>query len=758
MTNTNNKNGRSKLAKLGRWLILITRAILFPLYKIPFVIIIILLGYYALAINDQGQDMMASFTAQPIWKNNYLMLFELFLLCWAISIWNVSRALLSAANLQKLVESEIKDTDITNANINHKNLLLAAKANNWVVASIDPEFKKVMTFMIKWTPRWLAMLPYIIFIYAYQQQSKAFNSSHWINIVAIIIIAFFHMLYMAYRKKLWYKFFKKPAFNATYNNADMYSLKEEKNFLLALKKSGIVINSILTVLMTVIMFLYALSAANDIPGAAGKPGLIILTGFTVYTLVGLILNLFINRFRIPVFILLVVFALTFASKYNNNHSVQILETAADKMMLNNRNKLTDFVYFDYWLTKKINNNILNPLKKQTIFIVAAEGGGIRNCYWTYKVLSELQKLDSNFYDRTFAVTGVSGGSIGLGFYYNYLYFSNSLQKGWLPPVDSVKLDSICSADYLSRVTFGFMFPDLIQRFIPAPIERWDRSKLLANSFDDGFSNYFNAENEEKYLNNNYLKMWADTSIAYKYPVLLFNTIFNEEGIKAIYSPYRLSDTYYANAMDLLYETNRCVPMKEAMVSSARFPILTAPGLIWHDTLNKDTEKPTKAKLGHISDGGGFENTGIQSAEQTSMLVQQCIKKRGLSNLSVKIIYIGTGRDSIEVPDKMPGNKKKYKTAINKAYEIAWLNGGVNTIFGWINGAHNISVRLNPSLSVLQFGLKTQTDDNPHKLPLGWYLSDTSRKILAMQATYANACNQFKTSIDTFKSIRDRANK
>jgi hypothetical protein len=99
-------------------------------------------------------------------------------------------------------------------------------------------------------------------------------------------------------------------------------------------------------------------------------------------------------------------------------------------------------------------------------------------------------------------------------------------------------------------------------------------------------------------------------------------------------------------MDILYETNRPVPMKEAMVSSARFPILTAPGLLWYDTINKKGN-PVPVKLGHISDGGGYENTAIQTAAQTSLLLQSAIDSMKLRDkVKIKIIYIGTGTSSI----------------------------------------------------------------------------------------------------------------
>ena len=220
---------KAKGWKIIYWILLGVRAVLFPLFKIPFVIIIILLGYYALAINDQGQDLMAVFTAKSIWNDSYLQLFEIFLLCWAISIWNVARVLLTAANLKKLVETEIDEEELKKDRIYDQ---LAGK--NWVVASVDPGYRKALGFMIEWTPRVLAMCPYFIFIAAYQKQSRAFESTHKENIVVIIIIAILHMAYMIFRKRLWSKLSRKPM--ATIKEQD-YSIDEKKGLVKAVKHS-----------------------------------------------------------------------------------------------------------------------------------------------------------------------------------------------------------------------------------------------------------------------------------------------------------------------------------------------------------------------------------------------------------------------------------------------------------------------------------------------------------------------------------------
>jgi hypothetical protein len=729
------------------WTILVIRAILFPLAKIPFVLVIILLGFYALYINDQGQDLMATFTAKDILTSRYLFLFEVFLVFWAIAIWNVSRILLTAANLKKLVEKQIPEQRLQEEDIDGP-----VTANKWIVASIDPNYKRALEFMIKWTPRLLALSPYLIFIVAQYKQYGTYSISYYRNVYIIAIVAVLHFLYMTFRVQLWNKLG-----NRRISENDRYSLEEQRGFINILRRGRVLVNTVLTVIMTAVMFGYAFWAANLTPSIDGKPGLILLTGFTVYTLAGFIFNLIINRLKIPVFLLLIIFAILVSLKRNDNHTIQTLHSPKDRELLEARKKSTDSAYAEYWLRKKIADHTIDTTKDQTIFIVAAEGGGSRNCYWTYAVLNQLQKTNPTFYDHTFAVTGVSGGSIGLGFYYNYKYYlDNYLNKTDKEPGFSSKIDSICSSDYLSRVTYGFMFPDLVQRFIPFRIDSWDRSKFLANSFDDGFSCRLSDSNMH-FLSNNFLSMWSDTATAYRYPVLLFNSIFNEDGLKAVYSPYRLSDTYYTGVMDILAEMNRNVPMKEAMLSSARFPVLMAPGLIWRDSLYKD-DKGDSIRMGHLSDGGGFENTGIQTAQQTALLLKDAIKGvvRGASQkkLHVQIIYIGTGASNITRTNGIPGKVVLHTSSIGNTYEVAWLNGGLNTIFGWINGSHNMIVRLNPDLDVLKFGLKIKMDSTTHQLPLGWYLSDTSRNIILDQAVRSKE-QQFNKNLTIFGSYNQK---
>ena len=742
------------LNRLFYYCLLDVRSFFFLLAKIPFVLIIILIGFYAFFINDQGLDMMASFSFMKIFKDSYITYVVIFLFIWARTIWNVCRVLLGAANLKRLVEGEV-----------HPSTVLAEGQKlkpNMVIARIDPNYKRIIERLIKWVPRVLAVVPYLIFISAYIKENgwKHFvgesTLAHLYNIIIIGLVAAIHFFVIVYRRPIAGKIatmrkakknINQPAIGTEKN----YSWEEEKNLWQAIRNAKVASNSVITIFATIFIFSYAVYAASSLPGDDGKPGLIILSALSVYTLLGLFINLFINRYRVPVFLLLVLFAVFYASTRNENHNIQMLGSVADSTMISARKP--DSVYFGEWIDNKKMKWNNDSAKQHTIFLVAAEGGGIRNCYWTYVVLQKLQNLQPSFYDHTFAATGASGGSMGLGFYYNYIYH-NMKRSGendfLLKGNDSIRLDAICSADYLSGVTYGFLYPDLVQRFIPWPIESWDRSKYLANSFDAGFSGK-PANDSGHLLNRNYQEMWSGNN-RYDHPVILFNSTWAEAGSKAVFSPFSLSPAYYADAMDILSVTKRAVPMKEGMVSSARFPVLTSTGVIYYDSKHDKDNKPQK--LGHLFDGGGFENTGIQTAQQTAIMMKNTLANKGLSGkFNIAIIYIGFGPGSMAPESKIPANVK-YHDPIGSLYEFSSVIGGANTIFRWIYAAHGLAIQLDPDMNLLEFGLRSKFDSTKHRLPLGLYLSPTSKDTIRYEVRDKGMQKNIKHSIELFRRYFD----
>ncbi len=106
--------------------------------------------------------------------------------------------------------------------------------------------------------------------------------------------------------------------------------------------------------------------------------------------------------RMPIIALLVIWV-AFCSLFNDNHDVRVVarETAFARLTLRGA--------LEQW-TDRIRKT--DATGKHPLFIVTTEGGGIRAAYWTATVLGTIQDTDEAFAKHLFAISGVSGGSLG----------------------------------------------------------------------------------------------------------------------------------------------------------------------------------------------------------------------------------------------------------------------------------------------------------------------------------------------------------
>jgi len=708
-------------------IILAIRSFFFILGKLKFVLLLIAAGFVAFYVNDQGQDMIAAFDRMPFF-HPYQFFFLFFLFIWANTAWNVSRVLLNSANLTSLIQKPAPAATIT--------LGKKEAPPTYIAVTIDEEYARTVYSLYKWIPRFLIFTPYLIFIAAWVRENGSIwpSGSHDSPAALIaLLLSLVHFFLITYRLALLRKDEKHTAHIPI--EEIMGALREEKGFMASLRESRVRIIAGLTLLATVAVFIYALVAAFFTPVIEkGKPGLIILSALIVYTVVCFLVSLGGRRLRIPLFTLLFILAFVFAG-WNNNHRVEHLSTPNDRQLMQKRASITDTAYVDAWIQYKLQTGVLND--SSTIYLVAAEGGGIRNCYWTATVLKELQRRQPRFYSQTFAATGASGGDVGIGFYYGYLYqhrktFDAGGQRA--TELTRIGLDTICSADFLSRLSFGFLYNDFWQRFLPFPVESWDRGNYLAQSFDAAFSASLAGE-DTSVLSQNYLKTWSDSD-RFRYPVILFNSHYVEKGTKAVFAPFRLSQRYYFDALDVLSVTQHGVSFRECMLSTARFPFVTPPGLL---------EYQNEKAFGHLIDGGGFDNKAIQTAEQTATLLHDRLRLARLDKMNVQIIYIGYGTQPLVPGQDAEGEEKpvaSYQQPLGRDYELAPLIGGYNTIFRWIYSAHGLTTHLDPRLNVIDFGLRSERDSSKHRLPLGWYLSPYSRKLIQEELNAAHLQKAF----------------
>jgi hypothetical protein len=240
---------------------------------------------------------------------------------------------------------------------------------------------------------------------------------------------------------------------------------------------------------------------------------------------------------------------------------------------------------------------------EPVILAAAAGGGIRAAYWTATNLAELETVPG-FSRSLFAISGVSGGSVGAA---TYTALKESLgpdQAKKLP----AKIREALAQDFLSPVVAGFLFPDLAQRFLPFPIRAADRQRFLELSWEQAIGSVI--ETDENPFSQAFTALYAgDDGDAL--PSLLLNTTLVDSGRRAIVSNLDLHD--FTDTVDLLAPdlSTRDILLSAAAGASARFTYVSPAGtFFWSQQVpGGESEERTM----RVVDGGYFENSGAATA-------------------------------------------------------------------------------------------------------------------------------------------------
>jgi hypothetical protein len=111
-----------------------------------------------------------------------------------------------------------------------------------------------------------------------------------------------------------------------------------------------------------------------------------------------------------------------------------------------------------------------------IYIVAAEGGGIRAAYWAASALQALEATPG-FREHVFALSGVSGGSVGVAIW------AASVRSLMCGGTQGATATEMLAGDFVSPPLAGLFYYDFAQRFIPFPFDDLDRSRGLEESME-----------------------------------------------------------------------------------------------------------------------------------------------------------------------------------------------------------------------------------------------------------------------------------
>ena len=163
--------------------------------------------------------------------------------------------------------------------------------------------------------------------------------------------------------------------------------------------------TLLGVVCLFLLFSFAIQRTAPLIGTAA----ILLFAATGWIAFGSLLDFIGMRSRFPVVSSLFVLVIIF-SMWNDNHAVRTLLTKP--VPREERMELSDALKSWY----QHQSRRPSPDGAYPLFIVAAEGGGSRAAYWTARVLSKITDDNPCFPDQLFALSSVSGGSLGAAVY------------------------------------------------------------------------------------------------------------------------------------------------------------------------------------------------------------------------------------------------------------------------------------------------------------------------------------------------------
>jgi len=306
----------------------------------------------------------------------------------------------------------------------------------------------------------------------------------------------------------------------------------------------------------------------------------------------------------PVVTSLVMLALIL-SFFNDNHDIRSLSTTSHGPSLDEA--------FNSWREQAAQSNGIKP-----IVIVATAGGGIRASFWTATVLGGLTDLEPKFRNSLFAISGVSGGSVGSVFYAAAL-------KELASNCDSLSgerarrgnscyeglIQNALSYDFLAPNLSSLLYSDLIQRFLP-PLGFPDRQQALERGWEFAFERNIRPTKTEGLA-----APLAEQAGGEWLPMLLLNSTHMESGKRVVASSMKLSDAF-TDTVDLQEVIGKDVRLSTAAGNSARFTYVSPAGTLPCKPTGKllsDLWNKLACRNGHVVDGGYFENFGAITALQ-----------------------------------------------------------------------------------------------------------------------------------------------
>src|SRR5262245_34484823 len=462
--------------------------------------------------------------------------------------------------------------------------------------------------------------------------------------------------------------------------------------------------------------------------------------------------------RLVVWVLATVAVLFSLSDFTNNHRVRrvpyVAQTAPTMPELSDT--------FRNWFQARTDQSKFSG--RYPVYVVAAQGGGIYAAMHAAHFLSYMQARCPNFAHHLFAISGVSGGSVGAAAFAAVM--KDAEQRGAVKIPDTGCVDrtgedpgisavQVLDDDFWSPLQAMWLFPDLLQQFLPVGVEIFDRARALEHGLEASWqrsitqNDLYGPRVQSKTANTMaepFMSLWPQGFDKSQFtPALVLNTTEVDTGRRRLISPFTfegLSDLRFfpvsCTSANATHEGKiESVPLSTAAVLSARFPWITPTAwfyMKWDATTNsidetnsiKDCE-PAERIVNKVSDGGYFESSGVATALDLAHSLQNIITERGL-NVDIKLVILTSGGFASDTADGLNEALDPIRTMLNASEARGYIEVGR-------------AERADFARAAAQSGavLKLKLEEKGYPLPLGWSLSDVTRFLIQFQTGELNSC-------------------
>jgi len=508
------------------------------------------------------------------------------------------------------------------------------------------------------------------------------------------------------------------------------------------------------------------------PSLAQFVGVVAIFALFLAVLVVVLSNLFLlsDRLGIPVISLLAVAAILLtASDWNDNHRVPIVmhkRNAAAPTQLSG-------AFRQWYNSRKDLDYYAKSNEPYPVFIVAAAGGGAFAAHYTATFLARMQDSCPNFAQHVFAISGVSGGSIGASLFAGLakLKARNEAYVGCqLNPVDrgfETLTQKFFEQDFLSPVIAAALFPDFVQRLLPVPIGHFDRSRALDASLEAAWRDMMDEAVEEdpsaavmaSPFERPFLDLWSPARTDEAVPALILNSTEVANGYRIVMSPIETGVaaskqwSKIARLHPLLppspdAATEPDIKLSTAAGISARFPWVLPAATI---------KTRGESKRMRLVDGGYVESSGVDIANQLLKALTVAVDrtKDTPEPINAKFyLVVLMGYEGTPVEDKSLGEAPlPLRTLISTwqtRAEIAFLGAFVGACPELIDCIASVAAQTSYQRALVELPvIPIFLNLRDFHIPLTWQLTQASREIIALHAGVAQRCGRNDTLMITW---------